>query len=147
MRCIIKITEIISIEKIYAVVFCCHLCMFFSFSWRGIYISGYILLLLCQMVVRTLCVLLMLFVTIKKLSSTCIPIESMPITLAPPLLNSIRVTVEWISNIIPHLIYWACDYCSMLGCRIWSLSPMPCEKHGPRDSVDKNRGRRPRFLS
>ena len=24
---------------------------------------------------------------------------------------------------------------------------MPCEKHGPRDSVDKNRGRRPRFLS
>ena len=25
--------------------------------------------------------------------------------------------------------------------------PMPCEKHGPRDSVDKNRGRRPRFLS
>ena len=32
-------------------------------------------------------------------------------------------------------------------CRIWSWSPMPCEKHGPRDSVDKNRGRRPRFLS
>ena len=31
-------------------------------------------------------------------------------------------------------------------CRIWSWSPMPCEKHGPRDSVDKNRGRRPRFL-
>ena len=46
--------------------------------------------------------------------------------------------------------------------RIWSWSPMPCEKHGPRDSVDKNRGRktwpsglsndknlglRPRFLS
>ena len=32
-------------------------------------------------------------------------------------------------------------------CRIWSWSPVPCEKHGPRDSVDKNRGRRPRFLS
>ena len=32
-------------------------------------------------------------------------------------------------------------------CRIWSWSPMSCEKHGPRDSVDKNRGRRPRFLS
>ena len=31
--------------------------------------------------------------------------------------------------------------------RIWSWSPMPCEKHGPRDSVDKYRGRRPRFLS
>ena len=25
--------------------------------------------------------------------------------------------------------------------RIWSWSPMPCEKYGPRDSVDKNRGR------
>ena len=35
---------------------------------------------------------------------------------------------------------WACYN------RIWSLSPMPCGKHGPRDSVDKNRGRRPRFL-
>ena len=35
----------------------------------------------------------------------------------------------------------------VIGCRIWSWSPMPCEKHGPRDSVDKNRGRRPRFLS
>ena len=32
-------------------------------------------------------------------------------------------------------------------CRIWSWSAVPCEKHGPRDSVDKNRGRRPRFLS
>ena len=32
-------------------------------------------------------------------------------------------------------------------CRIWSWSPVLCEKHGPRDSVDKNRGRRPRFLS
>ena len=31
-------------------------------------------------------------------------------------------------------------------CRIWSWSPMPCEKHGPRDSVDKNRGRRPRVF-
>ena len=37
--------------------------------------------------------------------------------------------------------------CAVLCCRIWSWSPMPCEKHGPRDSVDKNRGRRPRFLS
>ena len=57
----------------------------------------------------------------------------------------------------------------MICCRIWSWSPMPCaiigfdhglpcrvknmaigpqcEKHGPRDSVDKNWGRRPRFLS
>ena len=35
----------------------------------------------------------------------------------------------------------------IISCRIWSWSPMPCEKHGPRDSVDKNRGRRPRFLS
>ena len=32
-------------------------------------------------------------------------------------------------------------------CRIWSWSPMACKKHGPRDSVDKNRGRRLRFLS
>ena len=31
-------------------------------------------------------------------------------------------------------------------CRIWSWSPVLCEKHGPRDSVDKNRGRRPRFF-
>ena len=36
---------------------------------------------------------------------------------------------------------------SSVWCRIWSWSPMLCEKHGPRDSVDKNRGRRPRFLS
>ena len=36
---------------------------------------------------------------------------------------------------------------AIIWCRIWSWSPMPCEKHGPRDSVDKNRGRRPRFLS
>ena len=27
-------------------------------------------------------------------------------------------------------------------CRIWSWSPMPCEKHDLRDSVDKNRDRR-----
>ena len=39
------------------------------------------------------------------------------------------------------------DDTTMLCCRIWSWSPMLCEKHGPRDSVDKNRGRRPRFLS
>ena len=42
------------------------------------------------------------------------------------------------------------DFCFteiILCCRIWSWSPMLCEKHGPRDSVDKNRGRRPRFLS
>ena len=32
-------------------------------------------------------------------------------------------------------------------CRIWSWSPMTCEEHGPRDSVDKNRGRKPRSLS
>ena len=32
-------------------------------------------------------------------------------------------------------------------CRIWSWSPIPCEKHGPRDSVDKKRCRIPRFLS
>ena len=37
------------------------------------------------------------------------------------------------------------DFCMCY--RIWSWLPMPCEKHGPRDSVDKNRGRRPRFLS
>ena len=36
---------------------------------------------------------------------------------------------------------------SQVCCRIWSWSPMPCKKHGPRDSVDKNRGRRLRFLS
>ena len=32
-------------------------------------------------------------------------------------------------------------------CRIWSWSPMPREKYGLGDSVDQNRGRRPRFLS
>ena len=37
--------------------------------------------------------------------------------------------------------------CRIIKCRIWSWSPMLCEKHGPRDSVDKNQGRRPRFLS
>ena len=50
---------------------------------------------------------------------------------------------------------WKCDRwqaitCNIDGivyCRIWSWSPVLCEKHGPRDSVDKNRGRRPRFLS
>ena len=36
-------------------------------------------------------------------------------------------------------------YNSSKWCRIWSWSLMPCEKHGPRDSVDKNRGRRPKF--
>ena len=30
--------------------------------------------------------------------------------------------------------------------RIWSLCSMPCEKHGPRESVNKNRGQRPMFL-
>ena len=39
------------------------------------------------------------------------------------------------------------DACTCTYCRIWLWSPMPCEKHGPRDSVDKNRGQRPRFLS
>ena len=43
--------------------------------------------------------------------------------------------------------YNECIYWSKIWCRIWSWSPMPCEKHDPRDSVDKNRGRRPRFLS
>ena len=37
------------------------------------------------------------------------------------------------------------SYDIALRCWIWSWSPMPCEKHGPRDSVDKNRGRRPSF--
>ena len=31
--------------------------------------------------------------------------------------------------------------------RIWSWSPMPCGKHGQRDSVDKCRGRRPMYMS
>ena len=30
------------------------------------------------------------------------------------------------------------DIASSLYCRIWSWSPMQCEKHGPRDSVDKS---------
>ena len=38
-----------------------------------------------------------------------------------------------------HTDMWLC-------CRIWSWSPVPCEKHDPRDSVDKKRGRRLRFL-
>ena len=42
---------------------------------------------------------------------------------------------------------WRWAWQRNLCCRIWSWSPVPCEKHGPRDSVDKNRGRRPRFLS
>ena len=35
----------------------------------------------------------------------------------------------------------------VLWCWIWSWSPVTCEKHVPRDSVDKNRGGRSRFLS
>ena len=54
---------------------------------------------------------------------------------------------------------WFCQICIWLTtsihklnnvvmcCRIWSWSPMSCEKHGPGDSVDKNWGRKPRFLS
>ena len=48
--------------------------------------------------------------------------------------NSLRHGTEWISDVM------AC-------CKIWSWSPMPCEKHGLRDSLDKIQGRRPRFLS
>ena len=44
-------------------------------------------------------------------------------------------TLTSISISIPKTFIWR-PYC-----RIW------CEKHGPRDSVDKNRGWRPRFLS
>ena len=53
------------------------------------------------------------------------------------------------SNIIVHVTLVAVAGTNILVscCRIWSWSPVPCEKHGPRDSVDKNRGQRPRFLS
>ena len=44
-------------------------------------------------------------------------------------------------------LYVSTHHHHMTCCRIWSWSPMPCGKHGLRDSVDKNRGRRPRFLS
>ena len=40
-----------------------------------------------------------------------------------------------------------CKTFDYVWCKIWSWSPVPCEKHGPRDSGDKNRGRRPRFFS
>ena len=39
------------------------------------------------------------------------------------------------------------SHCYVTWCPLVTWSTMPCEKHGPRDSVDKNRGRRPRFLS
>ena len=52
--------------------------------------------------------------------------------------------IDAISRQIHSVMLW---YLSMMGCRIWSCSLVPCEKHGPRDSVDKIRGRRPRFLS
>ena len=54
---------------------------------------------------------------------------------------------------------WFCQICIWLTtsiyklrnvvmcCRIWSWSLMPCDKHGPRDSVGKNWGQRPGFLS
>ena len=49
-----------------------------------------------------------------------------------------------------YLVIGTSNICNperLIWCRIWSWSPMPCENHGPRDSVDKNRGRSPRFLS
>ena len=54
-------------------------------------------------------------------------------------------------RVLAHMLWQPTSICIAIFhkhcCRIWSWSPMPCEKHGPRDSVDKNRGRRPRFLS
>ena len=59
-------------------------------------------------------------------------------------------------NLFPlTLCYWkkidhhaGCHADSTFDCTFHtSWSPMPCGKHGPRDSADKNRGRRPRFLS
>ena len=38
-----------------------------------------------------------------------------------------------------------CNHVFMLGYRIWSWSPMSYEKHGPRDSVDKNRSQKPNY--
>ena len=53
-------------NKIIFVFLAVFLYVFFSFSCRGIYISGHILLILCEMVVCTLYMLLMFFVTIKN---------------------------------------------------------------------------------
>ena len=62
IKCIIKITEIISVDtNIFSVISVCS-----SFSYRRIFFSGHILLIFCPMVVCTLCMLLMLFVTIKN---------------------------------------------------------------------------------
>ena len=58
-----------------------------------------------------------------------------------PLITKPTHVTEKTATLIYHI--WTNNF----DCRIWSWSPMPCEKHGPRDSVDKNRGRRPRFLS
>ena len=61
--------------------------------------------------------------------------------------------LRWLYNSFLTKIRWKCTDAFItqqwiwIYCRIWSWSPMPCEKHGLRDSVDKNRGRRPRFLS
>ena len=45
---------------------------------------------------------------------------------------------SWAGNIITKIETWE---------TVHIVGFDPCEKHGPKDSVDKNRGRRPRFLS
>ena len=59
----------------------------------------------------------------------------------------VHVLNAWLSHWAEWRIYAIIGLKDGTNCRIWSWSPMPCKKYRPRDSVDKNRGRRPRFLS
>ena len=64
------------------------------------------------------------------------------------LLNHISSMLNHISSMLNHISSMLLNHISSMPCcRIWSWSPMLCEKHGPRDLVDINRGWRPRFLS
>ena len=69
-----------------------------------------------------------------------------------PWIFTIQVSLDFVTHFELYPVTetthsWSADCWLSVCCRIWSWSPMPCKKHGPRDSVDKNRGRRPRFLS
>ena len=72
----------------------------------------------------------------------------------PIVSSTFRNKFQWYNNIHSRKLIWKCRLYNgghfvsvFMCCRIWSWSPVPCKKHGPRDSEDKNRGHMPRFLS
>ena len=56
------------------------------------------------------------------------------------ILDNIPGNKNFCSEILQREYWVVGNWYHGLYCRIWSWSPVPCEKHGPRDSVDKNRG-------